>query len=54
MAGSVIQATGTEDFREGLWIGDDLKAKNGLQRFCTIPGAPSGAVRTSWVPLETN
>ena len=32
VAGSVIQATGT-----GLWIGNHLKARNSLQRVCTIP-----------------
>ena len=38
MAGSVIQATGTVEFEDGLWIGNHLKARNGLQRVRTIPG----------------
>ena len=46
MAGSVIQATGTVEFEDGLWIGNHLKARNGLQRFRTIPGVQPGAVRT--------
>ena len=37
-AGSVIQATGKVEFEDGLWIGNYLKARNGLQRVCTIPG----------------
>ena len=36
MAGSVIQATGMVEFEDGLWIGNHLKAQNGLQRVCTI------------------
>ena len=46
MAGSVIQATGTVEFEDGLWIGNHLKARNGLQRVRTIPEVPPGAVRT--------
>ena len=46
MAGSVIQATGTVDFEDGLWIGNHLKAQNGLQRACTILRDLPGAVRT--------
>ena len=38
VAGSVIQATGTVEFEDGLWMGNHLKAQNGLQRVCTIPG----------------
>ena len=45
MAGSVIQATGTVEFEDGLWIGNHLKARNGLQRVRTIPGGSPGAVR---------
>ena len=37
VAGSVIQATGMVEFEDGLWIGNHLKARNGLQRVCTIP-----------------
>ena len=37
VAGSVIQATGTVEFEDGLWIGNQLKAQNGLQRIHTIP-----------------
>ena len=44
--GSVIQATGTVELENGLWIGNHLKARNGLQRVCTIPGVRPGAVRT--------
>ena len=46
VAGSVIQATGTVEFEDGLWIGNHLKARNGLQRVRTIPGVRPGAVRT--------
>ena len=46
MAGSVIQATGTMVFEDGLLIGNHLDARNGLQRVCTIPGVQPGAVRT--------
>ena len=30
VAGFVIQATGTVEFEDGLWIGNHLKARNGL------------------------
>ena len=43
VAGSVIQATGTVEFEDGLWIANHLKARNGLQRVRTIPGAQPGA-----------
>ena len=46
VAGSVIQTTGTVKFEDGLWIGNHLKAQNGLQRVRTIPGVQPGAVRT--------
>ena len=46
VAGSVIQATGTVEFEDGLWIGNHLKARNGLQRFRTIPEAQPRVVRT--------
>ena len=46
VAGSVIQATGTVEFEDGLWIGNHLKAGNGLQRVRTIPGDRPGAVCT--------
>ena len=46
VAGSVTQATGTVEFEDGLWIGNHLKARNGLQRVRTIPGVQPGAVRT--------
>ena len=42
VAGSVIQATGTVEFEDGLWIGNHLKARNGLQRVRTIPGFDQG------------
>ena len=35
---SVIQATGTVEIEDGLWIGNHLKAQNGLQWVRTIPG----------------
>ena len=44
--GSVIQATGTVEFEDGLWIGNHLKAQNSLQRVRTIPEVQLGAVRT--------
>ena len=46
MAGSVIQATGKAEFEDGLWIGNPLKARNGLQKVCTIPGDQPGTVPT--------
>ena len=45
VVGSVIQATGTVEFEDGLGIANYLKAQNGLQRVCTIPGV-SGMVHT--------
>ena len=30
MAGSVIQATGTVELEDGLWIGNNLNAQNGI------------------------
>ena len=38
VAGFVIQATGTVEFEDGLWIGNQLKARNDLQRVCPITG----------------
>ena len=38
VAGSLIQATGTVEFEDDLWIGNHLKAQNGLQRVHIIPG----------------
>ena len=46
VAGSVIQATGTVEFEDGLLIGNHLKAQNGLQRVDTIPGVKPGALGT--------
>ena len=46
MVGSVIQATGTVEFEDGFWIGNHLKARNGLQKVLIIPGVQPGAVRT--------
>ena len=46
VAGSVIQATGMVDFEDGLWIGNHLKARNGLHRVCTIPWDQPDMVRT--------
>ena len=34
------------EFEDGLWIGNHLKAQNGLQRVRTTPGVQPGAVRT--------
>ena len=48
MAGSVIQATGMVEFEDGLLIGNHLKARNGLQGVCTMPGVQPGAMRTHW------
>ena len=45
MAGSAIQATGTMEFEFGLWIGNNLKTRNG-QRVCTLPGVRPGTVCT--------
>ena len=46
VAGFVIQATGMVKFESGLWIGNHIKARNGLQRVRTIPGVQPGVVRT--------
>ena len=46
VAGSVIQATGIVKFEDGLLIGNQLKARNGLQMVDTIPGVKPGVVRT--------
>ena len=43
IVGSVIQATGSVHFEEGLWIDKQLKGQNDLQRVCTIPGILPGA-----------
>ena len=45
--GSVVQATRMVEFEDGLWIGNQLKARNGLQRVRTIPRVQPGAVRTT-------
>ena len=52
MMGSVIQATGTMEFEDGLWIGNHLKARNGLQRVCTIPGVQAEAILTPGIQAE--
>ena len=46
VADSVIQATWTMEFEDGLWIGNHLKAQNGLQRVVNIPWVQPGSVRT--------
>ena len=46
VVGSVIQATGMVEFEDGLWIGNHLKAQNGLQRVHTISGVLPGVVCT--------
>ena len=46
VAGFVIQTTGMVEFEDVMWIGNHLKAQNGLQRVCTIPGVQPEAVRT--------
>ena len=50
VAGSVIQATGTVEFKDGLWIRNHLKAQNGLQRVRTIPGVQPGGGAHTQVP----
>ena len=47
MAGSVIQATGSVEFEDGLWIRNHLMAQNGLQKVHNIPGVQPGAVFTT-------
>ena len=44
MLGSAIQATKIVEFEDGLWIGNHPKARNILQRVCTIPGVQPGVV----------
>ena len=46
MTGSVIKATGTAEFEDGLCIGNYLQARNGLQRVRTIRGVGPGEVHT--------
>ena len=46
VAGSVIQTTGTVEIEDGLWIGNHLKARYGLQMVCTILGVRLGIVCT--------
>ena len=48
LVGSVVQATGTMEFEDVLWIGNHLKARNSLQRVRTIPGVQPGVVPTPW------
>ena len=43
---SVIPASWTAEFEDGLWIGNNLKAQNGLQRVHTIPETGPGSVCT--------
>ena len=52
MEGSVIQATGTVKFKDCMWIGNLLKAQNGLQRVYTIPDVldTMGSVHTKIPP----
>ena len=38
MAGAVIQATGRTKLEDGLWIGGQLKSRNGLHRVHMTPG----------------
>ena len=45
VAGSVIQATGTVEFEDGLCIGNHLKAQNGLQRVRIILEVQPWAMR---------
>ena len=47
MVGSVIQATRTFELMDGLWIENQLKARNSLQWVCTIPGVLTEVVCTS-------
>ena len=42
VAGSVIQAIGTVEFEDGLWIGNHLKARNGQQRSTLYLGFNQG------------
>ena len=46
LVGFVIQATGMEEFNDGLWIGNQLKAKNALQMVRTNPRTLLGSVYT--------
>ena len=54
VTGSVIQATGTMELEDGLWIWNHLKARNGLQ--CDPHytwGSTRGSVSTHLIPLGT-
>ena len=52
--GSVIQATGMMEFEDGSWIGNHLKAQNGLQRVRTIPWVQPGVVhKPRFLPGQT-
>ena len=62
MAGSVIQATKKVEFEDCLWMRNQLKARNGLQKglhfiWGSIPGADSlmdrlnsNLLRFAWLP----
>ena len=57
MAGSVIQATGTVEFEDGLWIGNHLKAQMACRGYalylgfdqgrCTHPGSSGGRLNSN-------
>ena len=47
----MIQATGAVECEDGLWIGNHLKAQNGLHRVCSIARVSTrGGVHTGVPP----
>ena len=51
MAGSATQATGTVEFEDDMWIGNQLKPQNSLQRVLNIPGVlPEGCLHNHIPP----
>ena len=51
LAGFIIQATEMVEYEDGLEIGNQLKAQNGLQRVYTTPwGSTRGSLHTQIPP----
>ena len=51
MASSAIQATGTVEFEDGLWLGNHIKAQDGLQKVRTVPGVQPADWGADWIPI---
>ena len=53
VAGSVIQATGTVEFEDGLWIGNQIMTRNGLQTFSNVLKTLTGSCTLKYSPQKT-